>query len=249
MSNSTKLSVSALEIFRNFSGICNSFALWEDGSDVGGTTLKTKSETNGFIGIAKVAESFPKEFKVYDLGSFLSVVSLFKDPEIIYAGKHGKIKEKDGRNSATYSWMAETIASEKVPEVPAPPIPTTFEVTFDLSASTIKDLIKAGDVLSLDYVTFTVESKQVSAVVKAENQDGGNKDLFDVPHFVKTTGGANEAKTYVFGMKLENLRWLLTGDYDLQYIISAKTSKNYVVVKHKARDLWYFIALDNHKVS
>ena len=70
-----KISDNTIKILKNFSSI-NQSILFRTGS-----TIRTKSPLSTIAAQAVVDEMFPFEFGIYDLNQFLSVVSLFEDPD------------------------------------------------------------------------------------------------------------------------------------------------------------------------
>ena len=71
-----KLSNKTLEVLKNFSNNNQNILIEE------GNVIRTISTMKNILGSATIAESFPKEFGIYDLNEFLGVLSLTKDSEI-----------------------------------------------------------------------------------------------------------------------------------------------------------------------
>ena len=78
---SMKLSKETIEVLKNFASI-NSNILVNPGD-----TLTTVSPVKNVLAEAKVPESFPIQFGLWDLNKFLGVVSLFQDPEFVFDEK------------------------------------------------------------------------------------------------------------------------------------------------------------------
>ena len=70
-----KLSKGTLDILKNFSNINPSINFKE------GQELSTLSIQRNILSRAVVEEKFPKDFAIYDLGEFLSGLSLFDNPD------------------------------------------------------------------------------------------------------------------------------------------------------------------------
>ena len=70
-----KLSKGTLDILKNFSNINPSITFKE------GQELSTLSIQRNILSRAVVEEKFPKAFAIYDLGEFLSGLSLFDNPD------------------------------------------------------------------------------------------------------------------------------------------------------------------------
>lgn len=71
-----KISTNTLEILRNFSTINENLYVQA------GNVLRTVSGPNNVMGRAELEEEFPRDFGIYNLKEFLSVLSLVNEPEL-----------------------------------------------------------------------------------------------------------------------------------------------------------------------
>ena len=71
-----ELNDGTLQVLKNFSGINQNILIKE------GTTLRTISEARTVLARAGVKEQFPKNFGIYDLNEFISVLSLVDTPRL-----------------------------------------------------------------------------------------------------------------------------------------------------------------------
>ena len=78
MSNTVQLSAKTVQILANFAAI-NSSILFKKGN-----VIKTISNAQNILAKAVVDETFPQDFAIYDLSQFLSAISLFNDPVLIF---------------------------------------------------------------------------------------------------------------------------------------------------------------------
>ena len=73
-----KLSEATTNVLKNFSDINQNILVKQ------GNKLNTMSTMKNIIGEAQIEESFEREFGIYDLNEFLGVMSLGKDPDLLF---------------------------------------------------------------------------------------------------------------------------------------------------------------------
>jgi hypothetical protein len=95
-----KLSKRTLDILKNFSTINTGLIVNQ------GSVLNTLSPSKNILAEARVDEVFTKSFAIWDLNKFLGTASLFKDPELTFAGDVVTIKE--GKNQIVYKAAEES---------------------------------------------------------------------------------------------------------------------------------------------
>ena len=71
-----KLSNETVSVLKNFSTINQNLVIKS------GSTITTMSAMKNIVAKADVKEDFPQDFAIYDLNEFLSVISLFTNPEL-----------------------------------------------------------------------------------------------------------------------------------------------------------------------
>jgi len=137
-----KLSIDTINILKYFSSITPNILI-SPGSD-----LSTMTLNKNIVAVATVLEDFPQEFGVYNLPEFLNVVSLFKDPELLFlGGKKAQIKE--GRAVIGYTFAEPALMTK----APAKGLKAGDEVaTFELKADQLTSLQKAMSILNLQDV-------------------------------------------------------------------------------------------------
>lgn len=188
-----KLHERTLEILKNFAGINQGILIRE------GDVLCVSSSLKNLIGYAKVPDTFPREFAIYDLNALLSVISLFSEsPDIDFRDDHLLISEKGTKIRFHYSSPAVIVAG------PKQEIQFTGEIrSFRLFEADLKQLMKASAVLGL--TRLQLESGRVLA--KGESD---NKHQFDFE--VEMASEKAESKKPV--IRMENMK-LLPGSYDV----------------------------------
>ena len=76
-----KISEQTIEILKNFATVNPSIAF------KAGNKIRTVSEQKNILAVATVAETFPKDFAIYELNQFLGLASLFEDGEFDFGEK------------------------------------------------------------------------------------------------------------------------------------------------------------------
>ena len=96
-----------IEVMRNFSTINQSIMIYA------GNSLATMATTKNIFASAVVATEFPRDFAIYNLPEFLSVLSLFAEPKIEYGENDITIKEGKMKVRYQYSSPAVVISPPK----------------------------------------------------------------------------------------------------------------------------------------
>jgi hypothetical protein len=221
MNKSVKLSKESLEVLKNFSSI-NSNILIQPGN-----SLSTISPVKNVLAEAKIAETFPIQFGLWDLNRFLGVVTLFDDPEFVFEDKFVTIY---GKNSSVKFYYSEpkllSVPPAKKIQMPAD------TVAFELKQKDFSDLMKMSATLQLSDISVrsTSEGKIEMVVVdkKGASNDCGSIVLGD-------NESGNEFCAY---LKAENLK-LIPGDYSV--VIGGTTVASF---SSKNRYLTYWVALE-----
>lgn len=218
-----KLSQETVAILKNFSTIHQNLQF------MAGNVIKTKSTASDVFGSAIVAEEFPVNFAIYELGRFLSVISLFNDPDLEFGEKSVKIG--DGKNAVNYVYAdSSLIASpDYKKEITLPPVIASFELKQDQIAK----LQKAASVLGVPTVSITAKNGMMNVVAHDKKNASSDKFTLDV--------GVTDASDFTVDLKLETLRFI-QGDYDVDV-----TERVVCRFKNKAIDLTYLVAGDVSK--
>lgn len=225
-----KLSERTLEVLKNFASINQSILFTE------GNELNTVSVQKNVLGSATVAETFKsssgEDFAIYDLNEFLSVVSLFDDPEIEFGEQSATITSANG--SICNYWFADkeiiVYPTSKI-EMPG------AEVKFRLTAATLDKLQRATGTLAVPDLVIrrgkNDPSKVVAEVLDKRN-DTSNTFSVEVGDYI---GGESDTE-FKFYFLTERMK-MLPGDYDVE--ISAKKISKLTTTDGK---LTYWIALE-----
>lgn len=216
-----KISKRTLDILKNFSTI-NSGILVNEGN-----LLTTLSSTKNILAEARVDETFPRQFAIWDLNKFLGTVSLFKDPDFIF--DENFVTVKSGGSSVRYYYCAQNLVTSTNKRITMP----TAVVEFDLKAKDFAEVMKAASVLQVQHlcVRSSEDSSKIELAVVDKSDTTSNFYSLEV-------GDNTSGATFEFIFDVDNLK-ILQGDYRVsisQKIVSCFTNKN--------EPLTYWIALN-----
>ena len=220
-----KLNQTTQEILKNFSEI-NTNILIKPGSE-----LNTISTMRNIFAKATISETFDKEFGIYDLNEFLSVVSSLDKPELTLQEKHMTISTEGSRSKAKYFYSDPSVIVAPSKEVNMP----ESDVTFSLSEANLSQLQKMAAILKAPDLALTGE-KGGDVVLKVCDKKNDTSNKFDI------VVGENATADYTFYFKVENLKMML-GDYDVA--VSSRSIAHFTNIK---LTIEYWIALEPDSV-
>lgn len=161
-----KLSDQTLAILKNFSSISSSIFIGK------GSEIRTVDNANNasMFARAEIAESFPRDFAIYDLPSLLSAIVIFESPDIQFEENFLRISEND--SSIQYFYTPESMvnrAPSRNPKFKGQQIP--FKLTKDILGQTLK----AGMVMSLPTITFRGVGNKIEIVARDKVNPSSNE--------------------------------------------------------------------------
>ena len=207
-----------LTILKNFAGINSGIEFRA------GDTLSTMSPGKTILAKAKLKDSFPESFCVFDLNQFLSVHSLYKDPELKF--DEYNVIFSAGRSKTTYRKTAkEMIITPPDKDLSLPSVDAEFKLTEDTFAA----LMKSANVLQSPNIS--VESDGEKIFVTCYN----SKD--DSAHTYSTEVGES---SNVFKAVFLTENWkMIPGTYDVKI-----SSRGLAEFNHTTQDVDYWIAIE-----
>ena len=220
-----KINQSTQDILKNFSEI-NTNILIKPGSE-----LNTISTMKNILAKATINENFDKEFGIYDLNEFLSVVSSLDKPELTLQEKHLTISAEGSRSKVKYFYSDPSVIVSPNKEVNMP----ESDVTFSLSESNLAQLRKMAAILSSPDLAL-IGTKDGDVVLKVCDKKNDTSNKFDI------VVGENATANYTFYFKVENLK-MISGDYDV-----AVSSKSIAHFTNTKLPIEYWIALEPDSV-
>ena len=211
-----KFSERTLTILKSFSTINKSILMKE------GNVLKTVTPEKTLIASATITDQIPSQACVYDLSRFLSILSLYKDPDVEFHDKFFMIK--DGKRKTKYVYADVSMihaAPEKDITLPS------ADVVVDVTWEDMQSVIKAAGVLQFSEVAFVGQEGKI--YLKAVDSANENSDDYGVE--IGTT--SDEFKIII---KTDNLK-LLPQDYKVT--LCAKG-----ISEFKGEGVTYYVAID-----
>jgi len=204
-----KISENTFNILKNFSGINPSISVKV------GNTLRTVSEQKNILAQATIAESFTRDFAVYDLNQFLGLASLFEDAD--YDFGEGSVSISEGTSKSRYTYTDPSMVTqppEKNLELPS------CDVQFDLKYDDLKKVVNAANQLGLPEVVVRGKDSKTELVAT----DTKNPTSNEFSHDLDSVAGVD----YQFIFKVENIKFL-ADDYKVS--ISAKGISHFLGTK------------------
>ena len=215
-----KLNQNTIETLKNFAGINTNILIKE------GDELSTISTMRNIFAKAKISDQFTKEFGIYDLNEFLSVLSGFNKPEVSLQDKNMLITS-EGSRKTKYWYSDPSVIVSPTKEVNMP----EADVNFSLSSSNYKELLKMAAILKSPDLAL-VGTKGGDILLKVCDKKNDTSNTFEI------IVGKDATADYTFYFKVENMK-MISGDYDV-----AVSSKSISHFKHKKLPIEYWIALE-----
>tara|TARA_B100000927_G_scaffold35825_1_gene25719 strand:- start:1 stop:672 length:672 start_codon:yes stop_codon:yes gene_type:complete len=215
-----KLNQNTIDTLKNFAGINTNILIKE------GDELSTISTMRNIFAKAKISDQFTKEFGIYDLNEFLSVLSGFNKPEVSLQDKNMLITS-EGSRKTKYWYSDPSVIVSPTKEVNMP----EADVNFSLSSSNYKELLKMAAILKSPDLAL-VGTKGGDILLKVCDKKNDTSNTFEI------IVGKDATADYTFYFKVENMK-MMEGDYDV-----AVSSKSISHFKNKKLPVEYWIALE-----
>lgn len=212
-----RLSAETITILKNFSSI-NQSIIFKPGN-----VIKTISPQKTVMASATVADDFPVEAGIYNLGRFLATMGLHQNPELEFGARSVTVSEGDAVSFVSYTDPS-MIISPPEKEVKLPGV----DVSVDVSADNFKKVLNASNVLGLPEIAFVGEDG--ICYLKAIDSANPSADSHKI-----RVGETDD--TFALIIKTENLN-ILPGDYTVE--LSSKG-----ISKFSGKNVVYFIAIES----
>lgn len=212
-----QISPETISVLKNFSQIQKNLLIPE------GNELVTLHDSKTIMAVAEVSEKFPVRTAIWDLGQFLSVLSLFDKPEIEFTEKAMNIGS--GRRRIKYYQCAEELLN-----TPKKKISFKSDFQVNIAESEIAEAIKAASVLSLP--DLSIKSTGGAIRLIAHDKKNSTSNTFDLEV------GEDCPNEFEANLRIEFLK-LLPGDYTVSL-----SSKGISEFKHDVKNIRYYIALE-----
>jgi hypothetical protein len=212
-----KLSAETITILKNFSSI-NQSIIFKPGN-----VIKTISPQKTVMASATVADEFPVEAGIYNLGRFLATMGLHQTPELDFGARSVTVSEGDAASFVSYTDPS-MIISPPEKEVKLPGV----DVSVNVTAENFKKVLTASSVLGLPEIAFVGEDGV--CYLKAIDSANPSADSHKI-----RVGETDDTFTLI--IKTENLN-ILPGDYTVD--LSSKG-----ISRFSGKNVVYFIAIES----
>jgi hypothetical protein len=225
-----KLSQTTIDIIKNFSSI-NPGMIFKAGNQI-----KTVSPHKNVMGVATIQENFDTEVGIYDLNSFIPVISKDNDfdvkednikivQKLEFKDKNGKIKTATSVNNFKPSAKNLIVAPPDKPiQFPEP------EIRLYIPSNIIDHVFTQASYFSSPHIGIVSDGQDVSLTAF---DVGGQKS-----HSNNTSFEEGNGDTYSLHFKIDCLK-LFPGDYDVE--ISTKGVSHW---KNNQVDVEYWITIE-----
>ena len=218
-----------VETLKNFAEINQSLVIET------GDVIKTVSEQTNVLAKAKLGQSFPQDFAIYDLNKFLGVLSLFAEPQFDFSEKSIKIQSSVDANNfvagdsvAEYQFANMSLFENEIKILAKDINLPSEDAVFRLEEKYFISIMRAAAVMSLPEIAVVAnEGKLKIQAIDAKT----SVDSYAVELGVSTSN-------FKMIFKIENLK-LMRGSYDVKI-----SNKGLGYFKNTDRELEYWIATE-----
>jgi hypothetical protein len=211
-----KISDTTFDVLKNFSTINQSLAFKK------GSTIRTVSEQKTILAQAKVEESFPVDFAIYELNQFLGLSSLFEEADFDFGQSQVTLKEGTAKANYTYADPS-MITTPPETNIDLP----TVEVQFKMSKSDFRQVFNGANQLGLPEVVVRGVEGRIDLVATDTKNPTSNE-------FSRTVG--EHGSTFQFIFKTENLK-VIPNDYQVEISKSG-------IAHFKSENVEYWVATE-----
>ncbi len=212
-----KLDQRTLQVLKNFSSINPSILIRP------GNVLRTVTPTKTTFAKATLEQEFPSSFAIYDLSKFLSVLSLFDEPELEIG--ENSVVIQSGRKKVNYVFADPNtiVAPKDGKDINFP----ASVVSFELTTENLADVIKALGILRQPEIAVTGNGENIT--LQTINSKDPTSDVYSIE-----VGETDQTFNAIF--KAENIR-LLPDTYRVD--ISSQG-----ISRFQSKDVEYYIAVE-----
>ena len=227
-----KISNDTLSVLKNFASVNTNLLVRQ------GNTLSTISTGKNIFARATVAETFDREFAIYDLNSLLGLLTLMEDTEVSF-GDESITVSKDRSLFEYYYADPEIIVG-----APDKQIEVDDFFSFDLSADDLSMIQKAAGITAAPMLSIVGDGTKVTLTVgdPATPKSNSFKQVIADELSKKVPGLSPDLSTiFKAHLQIENLK-VLPGSYRVTL-----SEKKFMHLVNTATDVKYWLAL--HQTS
>lgn len=192
-----------------------------------GNTIKTKTPAIlSVIATAKIKETFPVDFSVYELSKFLNVLSLYDEPKIEFHEGHMTVSK--GKSSANFVYTNPSLidaVTDYDKEIKSPEPVIAFTLTEDV----FKRIQKSSKLFEVSDINISNPENDVVRIIasgSALTKENANKFTVDID-----APAVHDAAVSI-NVKLEALKFL-PGDYDVTVAVIENAGRSIGLCKFK----------------
>jgi len=212
-----KISTKTVNILKNFSTINSSIIV------KAGNTLKTISPGKTVLARAEVADTFDRDFAIYNLSQFIACLSMFNDPDVEFGETAAVIS--DSKNSFVYHYADASIIMappEKDIQIPS------VDAEFKLQNSDLTNAMKAMSILALPEIAVVGDGSKIT--LQAVDSRNSSSNVYKI-----VVGDTDKTFRAIF--KSENLK-MIPDTYDV--VLSSRG-----ISKFSGVEATYFVAIES----
>ena len=218
-----KISQGTMDVLKNYSEINQSIVIKE------GNEIKTISALKNILSKAVVKESFPKDFAIYDLSTFIGFHSTMIQPDFEFKDDCVVLEDKNGKGKYFYAEPSLVVTPpEKGIDMPE------SNIKFELKNEVLEDILKKANVLKLADIGLKSCPKSKSLYLYATNKKTDSSNDYSVK-----VGESNGEDKFNIIFKKDNLK-IIPGDY----IVTITNGISHFKYSNDKYDLEYWIALE-----
>ena len=220
------LSNETVSVLKNFATINQNLVIKS------GSNISTMSAMKNIVASAKVKETWPTDFAIYDLNEFLSALSLFEKPSLDFKNDFVVMTEDGSTGKTLKYWYSDpSVVTTPTKEITMP----ECEVNFSFEDNLLSNVQKAAAIIGVPDMVLEGMDDGVALLKVTDKKNATAND-----YAVEVGINNEDEKTlpYKFWFKVENLK-LLAGTYDVA--ISSKNISHFV---NANVDIRYWIALE-----
>lgn len=207
-----KLESKTIQILKNFASI-NPSLMFKPGN-----ALSTVSPLKTVMAKAKIDETIPSQFAIYDLSKFLGVLSLFESPTLKIGERSMEISSNQQRVNYTFA-DSKLIVTAEDRDIVMP----ACEIQFRMLGDDLTKVMKAMGVLQLPEIAVTGDGTDM--FVEAIDSKNPSSDSYKIQV-------GNTECNFKMIFKSENIK-IMNGDYDVEI-----SSRGIAHFKNQTVDYW-----------
>lgn len=211
------LSTRTLDILNNFTKINPSLIVEENVS-----ILSSMNISKSFMGKAKVTETFPKAFAIFDLKRFLGVLSLFENPDLTFSDTYVRIEGDNQKAKYVYAEpSALNVPTQNIVTFPEP------DVCFTVTSNDLKAINDACAIMQFEEVAIIGDGDMISLRALKSGDASAGEYRVDV---------GESSKEFRVIIKQEYLSKIILDTYEVALA-------NNEIAQFRANDLVYWIGI------